>query len=84
MRRRHATSVPLVVVFALVVLPRWAEAKVASITLKGLVDGSDLIAHGYSEGPQLGQTLRTLLDEVVEDPRRNEREQLLRRARELA
>ena len=48
------------------------------------VDGSDLIGLGYSEGPELGQTLRTLLDEVVEDPRRNEREQLLRRARELA
>jgi tRNA nucleotidyltransferase/poly(A) polymerase len=32
------------------------------------VDGTDLIALGYSEGPQLGQRLRTLLDEVVEEP----------------
>jgi tRNA nucleotidyltransferase (CCA-adding enzyme) len=48
------------------------------------VDGRDLIEHGYTEGPQLGQTLRTLLEEVVEEPERNEREQLLNRAKELA
>ena len=48
------------------------------------VDGTDLIELGFSEGPQLGRALQTLLDEVVEDPERNEREQLLRRARELA
>ena len=48
------------------------------------VDGSDLIAAGFSEGPELGSVLRTLLDEVVEDPERNERDFLLARARELA
>ena len=48
------------------------------------MDGRDLIEQGYAEGPQLGQTLRTLLDEVVEEPERNEREQLLTRAKELA
>ena len=48
------------------------------------VDGSDLIAIGFSEGPELGRALRTLLDEVVEEPERNRREQLLDRARELA
>jgi tRNA nucleotidyltransferase/poly(A) polymerase len=48
------------------------------------VDGGDLIAAGFSEGPQLGRVLQTLLDEVVEDPERNDREQLLTRARELA
>ena len=48
------------------------------------VDGRDLIEQGYTEGPQLGQTLRTLLEEVVEEPERNEREQLLARAKELA
>ena len=48
------------------------------------VDGRDLIELGFAEGPQLGQTLRTLLDEVVEEPERNEREQLLARAKELA
>jgi tRNA nucleotidyltransferase (CCA-adding enzyme) len=45
------------------------------------VDGSDLIAIGFREGPELGQTLRSLLAEVVEDPRLNERETLLDRAR---
>jgi tRNA nucleotidyltransferase (CCA-adding enzyme) len=48
------------------------------------VDGSDLIAAGYSEGPELGQVLRALLDEVVEDPELNGREYLLTRAKELA
>nr|MDQ4030664.1 hypothetical protein [Actinomycetota bacterium] len=48
------------------------------------VSGADLIAIGYEEGPKLGQTLRRLLDEVVDDPSRNEREHLLARARELA
>jgi tRNA nucleotidyltransferase (CCA-adding enzyme) len=48
------------------------------------VDGADLIAAGFSESPELGQVLRTLLAEVVEDPERNRREHLLARARELA
>ncbi len=48
------------------------------------VDGADLISAGFSEGPELGRVLRTLLAEVVEDPERNSREHLLRRARELA
>jgi tRNA nucleotidyltransferase/poly(A) polymerase len=48
------------------------------------ISGSDLLALGYREGPALGRTLRTLLAEVVDDPRRNEREALLRRAKELA
>ena len=47
------------------------------------VDGADLIAVGYSEGPELGRVLRTLLAEVVEDPERNRREHLLSRARDL-
>ncbi|MGZ8782231.1 MAG: CCA tRNA nucleotidyltransferase [Gaiellaceae bacterium] len=47
------------------------------------IDGSDLIAIGFSEGPELGSVLQTLLAEVVEDPDRNQREQLLSRAREL-
>ncbi len=46
------------------------------------VDGSDLLALGYSEGPQLGDVLSALLDEVVEDPSRNRRELLLERAKE--
>jgi tRNA nucleotidyltransferase (CCA-adding enzyme) len=45
------------------------------------VDGSDLIELGFSEGPELGRTLESLLDAVVEDPSVNTREQLLERAR---
>ncbi len=48
------------------------------------VDGADLIAAGFSEGPQLGHVLQTLLAEVVDDPDLNLREQLLSRAVELA
>jgi tRNA nucleotidyltransferase (CCA-adding enzyme) len=45
------------------------------------VDGSDLIELGYSEGPELGRVLSSLLDAVVEDPSLNTREQLLERVR---
>jgi tRNA nucleotidyltransferase/poly(A) polymerase len=49
------------------------------------VDGADLIGIGFSESPELGQTLRILLDEVLDDPARNEPAYLLDRARaELA
>ncbi len=47
------------------------------------VDGSDLIALGYEEGPLLGQALDSLLDAVVEDPSLNTRDRLLARARQL-
>jgi tRNA nucleotidyltransferase (CCA-adding enzyme) len=45
------------------------------------VDGSDLIELGFAEGPELGRTLESLLDAVVEVPALNTREQLLERAR---
>jgi tRNA nucleotidyltransferase (CCA-adding enzyme) len=48
------------------------------------VDGGDLIEAGFVEGPELGEVLRTLLAEVVEEPERNRRDLLLSRARELA
>ena len=48
------------------------------------VDGHDLMEHlGLQPGSELGRLLRTLLDEVVADPSRNHREQLLARAAEL-
>jgi tRNA nucleotidyltransferase (CCA-adding enzyme) len=47
------------------------------------IDGADLLELGYREGPQLGRTLDTLLDEVVEEPERNETDALRARAREL-
>jgi tRNA nucleotidyltransferase (CCA-adding enzyme) len=48
------------------------------------VDGSDLLELGYQEGPELGRTLDSLLDAVVDDPTLNTREALLQRARALA
>jgi tRNA nucleotidyltransferase (CCA-adding enzyme) len=47
------------------------------------VDGSDLIALGFHEGPELGRALETLLDQVVENPDLNTRDELLERARGL-
>jgi tRNA nucleotidyltransferase/poly(A) polymerase len=46
------------------------------------VDGSDLIAAGFREGPELGRVLQLLLDDVLTDPGRNARDTLLARARE--
>jgi tRNA nucleotidyltransferase (CCA-adding enzyme) len=45
------------------------------------VDGSDLIALGFTPGPALGETLRELLHDVVEEPSLNTRDALLARAR---
>jgi tRNA nucleotidyltransferase (CCA-adding enzyme) len=43
------------------------------------VDGDDLIAAGVRPGPDVGEALRRLLAEVLEDPRRNTRDYLLSR-----
>jgi tRNA nucleotidyltransferase/poly(A) polymerase len=47
------------------------------------VGGDDLIAAGWSPGPELGKVLAALLDDVVTDPSLNERDELLRRAEKL-
>jgi tRNA nucleotidyltransferase (CCA-adding enzyme) len=47
------------------------------------IDGSDLIANGFVEGPDLGRVLSALLARVVDDPSLNTREQLLELAGEL-
>jgi tRNA nucleotidyltransferase (CCA-adding enzyme) len=50
------------------------------LTLQELaVDGDDLIAGGVRPGPDVGEALRRLLAEVLEDPRRNTRDYLLSR-----
>ena len=48
------------------------------------VNGTDLISIGYRPGPAIGQVLRKLLDDVVRAPALNTKEQLLKRAKELA
>jgi tRNA nucleotidyltransferase (CCA-adding enzyme) len=47
------------------------------------IDGNDLIAIGFEPGPKLGEALRKLLHDVVEDPARNTRHELLERAQEI-
>jgi tRNA nucleotidyltransferase (CCA-adding enzyme) len=41
------------------------------------IDGNDLMEHGFHAGPTIGETLRRLLDVVIEDPSKNERDTLL-------
>ena len=54
------------------------------LTLKDLaVGGEDLIAAGVRPGPDIGAMLQRLLGEVLEDPKRNQREQLLDRVRDI-
>lgn len=47
------------------------------------VSGDDLRGAGVAEGPEMGWILHRLLDVVLEDPRRNTVEELLRLAAEL-
>ncbi|HTR21776.1 MAG TPA: CCA tRNA nucleotidyltransferase [Gemmatimonadales bacterium] len=50
------------------------------LTLKELaVTGEDLISAGVRAGPDVGEALHRLLDQVLEDPSRNTREYLLAR-----
>lgn len=45
------------------------------------IKGKDLLAMGYAPGPQLGQTLQRLLEQVLEEETKNDREALLAAAR---
>jgi tRNA nucleotidyltransferase (CCA-adding enzyme) len=47
------------------------------------ISGDDLIGIGFKPGPEVGHTLRALLDEVVREPATNTRDHLLKRASEL-
>ncbi|MBQ7246694.1 MAG: HD domain-containing protein [Lachnospiraceae bacterium] len=48
------------------------------------VTGGDLIRLGINPGPGMGEVLNTLLDEVLDDPAKNDREYLLCEAAHLA
>lgn len=51
------------------------------VSLKELaVTGKDLIDAGISPGPQMGEILNALLEEVLEDPEKNQKDYLLTRA----
>jgi tRNA nucleotidyltransferase (CCA-adding enzyme) len=47
------------------------------------VSGDDLIALGYPPGPPIGRALQELLDDVIREPSRNNRDYLLGRAKEI-
>ncbi len=54
------------------------------LTLRDLaVNGNDLLALGFSSGRSLGETLNKLLEEVLENRLSNERQALLRRAKDI-
>jgi tRNA nucleotidyltransferase (CCA-adding enzyme) len=48
------------------------------------IDGNDLLALGIPQGPAIGRALDALLDEVLEDPARNDPDWLCERAQALA
>lgn len=53
-------------------------AKDAALTVKDLaIDGHDLMSLGLAPGPGFGRILRALLEQVLDQPERNERETLL-------
>jgi len=64
---------------------RIGEQLYEPMSLKDMaVDGNDLIADlNMTPGPNLGEILNALFDEVIEDSAKNNREYLLNRAREL-
>ncbi|HTT67967.1 MAG TPA: hypothetical protein VMF70_08065 [Gemmatimonadales bacterium] len=63
---------------------RAIEASGDPLTVRDLaVTGNDLVDAGVPPGRGMGEMLRRLLDEVLDEPWRNTREHLLARAREL-
>lgn len=54
------------------------------MSLKDLaVKGGDLLAIGVERGPQIGEVLDQLLEVVLEEPEKNQKEQLLEEAAKL-
>ena len=47
------------------------------------VNGGDLIKLGIKPGPQMGEILQKLLDMVIEDPEKNDREYLLDQVKQM-
>ena len=48
-----------------------------------VINGSDLIKLGYRPGRSIGDTLKSLIDEVIINPKLNNRDYLLRRATQI-
>lgn len=48
------------------------------------INGNDLLALGLNPGPRIGRILRALHEEVLDTPEKNQREYLLKRAKEIS
>jgi tRNA nucleotidyltransferase (CCA-adding enzyme) len=48
------------------------------------INGNDILGLGVPPGPQVGQVLRNLTNDVIDDPTLNQRDTLLQRAKEYA
>ncbi len=60
------------------------KEKKQAVVLKDLcISGRDLINEGFEAGPGLGKVLCELLEEVIDDPSKNDREYLLNRAKTM-
>lgn len=59
------------------------ESKPA-LSIKDLeINGNDLMELGLSEGPEIGNVLNKLLEIILEDPSKNQRDTLIRLAKEI-
>jgi putative nucleotidyltransferase with HDIG domain len=47
------------------------------------ISGHDILNLGVPQGPRVGWILKALLEEVIDDPKKNDRDYLLKRAKEL-
>jgi tRNA nucleotidyltransferase (CCA-adding enzyme) len=47
------------------------------------ISGHDILNLGVSQGPRVGWILKALLEEVIDNPEKNDRDYLLKRAKEL-
>ncbi len=58
--------------------------KKQAISVKDLeITGADLLAMGFPQGPDIGRTLKELLEDVLDDPSLNDRETLLEIAEKM-
>lgn len=68
---------------SLILLIQASEDAGECVTVKDLaVNGSDLVAAGIPKGAAVGEALARLLEYVIQDPARNQKEILLARSRE--
>lgn len=83
---RIGSGVPKAVPYRLRYLKYLVEKvqKEPPITLKTLkINGHDLLNLGIQQGPKIGWILKALLEEVIDDPQKNQKDYLMARAQKL-